>query len=125
MRTDRSPRRRTRALYTFTPPVRGHLNAGWAGKLAWFFLQGGSSSAYLSLISFETISLDCIVTAVISACIFLKNPIKIGKFLCSHFNIEGGRKHATFLAYYALLFQKGKNTVETQNKRFVWGRRCD
>ena len=101
MRTDRSPRRRTRALYTFTPPVRGHLNAGWAGKLAWFFLQGGSSSAYLSLISFETISLDCIVTAVISACMKTK-LIKIGEFLCSYFNVEDGRKYTTFSAYYAL-----------------------
>ena len=31
---------------------------------------------------------------------------KIGEFLCSHFNIEDGRKKATFSAYYALLFQE-------------------
>ena len=59
----------------------------------------------MSLISFETILLDYIVIAVISGCIFLKNT-KIGEFLCSDFNIENGRKHATFLAYYALLFQE-------------------
>ena len=32
--------------------------------------------------------------------------IKIGEFLCSHFNIEDGRTYATFLAYYTLLFQE-------------------
>ena len=35
----------------------------------------------------------------------LKKLIKIGECLCSHFNIEDGRKYATFLAYHALLFQ--------------------
>ena len=37
---------------------------------------------------------------------YIKKSIKIGKFLCSHFNIENERKHATFSAYYALLFQE-------------------
>ena len=37
----------------------------------------------------------------------------------SHFNIEDGRKYATFSAYYALLFEKGKNTTETQKKIFA------
>ena len=41
----------------------------------------------------------------------------MGKFLCSHFNTEGGRKYATFLAYYALLFQEGKNATEMQKKK--------
>ena len=36
---------------------------------------------------------------------FLK-IIKIGEFLCSHFDVEDGRKYTTFLAYYALLFQE-------------------
>ena len=36
----------------------------------------------------------------------LKKFIKIGEFLCSHFNIEDERKSTTFLAYYALLFQE-------------------
>ena len=44
--------------------------------------------------------LDGIVTAVISAC--MKKLIKIGDSLCSHFNIEDGRKHTTISA---LLFQ--------------------
>ena len=38
--------------------------------------------------------------------VHLKKRIKIGEFLCSHFNIECGRKYATFSAYYALLFQE-------------------
>ena len=46
----------------------------------------------------------------------LKKDIKIGEFLCSHFNIEDGREKATFSAYYVLLFQKGKNTTEMQKK---------
>ena len=39
-------------------------------------------------------------------CAFKKRLITIGEFLCSHFNIEDGRKKATFLAYYALVFQE-------------------
>ena len=36
---------------------------------------------------------------------FLK-LIKMGKFLCGHFNIEDGRRYATFLVWHALLFQE-------------------
>ena len=39
--------------------------------------------------------------------------------MCSYYNIKDGRKYATFSAYYALLFQKGKNTTETQKKIFA------
>ena len=35
----------------------------------------------------------------------------------SHFNIEDGRKYATFPAYYALLFQKGKNATGTHTEK--------
>ena len=78
----------------------------WVGqKSVRFFPYDGSSSAWLSLTSFKTTLLDCIVTAVISACIF-KKLVKIGEFLCRHFNIEDGRKYATFSAYYALLVQE-------------------
>ena len=45
--------------------------------------------------SFETILLDCIVTAVISTCI-KKVTYQIGEFLCSHFNIEDGEKKEHF-----------------------------
>ena len=65
---------------------------GLAKKFVLFFFSyTGSSSVSLSLASFETTLLDCIVTAVISACIF-KNFSKLVNFLCSHFNIEDGRK---------------------------------
>ena len=47
----------------------GAPTTGLAKKFIWFFLYDGSSSAQLSLTSFKTILLDCIVTAVISACI--------------------------------------------------------
>ena len=47
--------------------------------------------------------------------------IKIGEFLCSHFNIEDRTKYATLLVYYASYFKKGKNTkkkkVKMQKKR--------
>ena len=68
----------------------------------------------MSLTSFETILLDCILTAVISACI--KNLIKIGEFLCGHFNIEDGRKYTTFWHIMFYYFKKGKNSTETQKR---------
>jgi len=61
----------------------------------------------LSLTSFKTILLHCIVIAVISPCIKKKKLIKIGDLLCSNFNIEDGKKKATLLAHYVLL-KKGK-----------------
>ena len=66
-------------------------NIGLAKKLIGFLPYDGSSSAQLSLTSFETVLLDCIVTVVISVC-FLKKQIQIGEFLCSCFNIEHERK---------------------------------
>ena len=62
----------------------------------------------LSCLKLHSNLLDCIVTAVTSVCIF-KKFVKTGEFLCSHFNSENGRRYATCLSYYALLFQKGKN----------------
>ena len=41
------------------------------------------ASSFL-LTSFETILLDCILTAVLSACIKIKNLTKIGEFLCGY-----------------------------------------
>ena len=48
-------------------------------------------------------------------CAFFKN-IKIGEFLCSHFNIEDERKYATFLACSGYYFKKSKNATEMQKK---------
>ena len=42
-----------------------------------------------------------------------KKDIKIGAFLCRHFNIEDGRKKATFSAYY---WKKGKKATEIHKK---------
>ena len=35
-----------------------------------------------------------------------KTLVKTGELLCSHFNIEDGRKKATFSVFYPLLFQE-------------------
>ena len=59
------------------------------------------------------------MTTVISVCL-KKKLSKSGEFLCSHFNIEDGRKY-TFLAYYDLLFKKGKNATEIQKRCAVYG----
>ena len=67
-----------------------------------FFPYNGSSSAYLSLTSFKTILLDCIVIAIMSACI--KN-IKMSEFLANILilKIEESMQH---FGYYVLLFQE-------------------
>ena len=57
------------------------------------------------------------MTAVI-ACINKKKLIKIGEFLCRHFNIEDGRKKQHFWHIMLYYFKKGKNATEMQ-KRFV------
>ena len=54
------------------------------------------------------------MTADISA--YIKKNIKIGEFLCSHFNIEVGRKKGTFSACYMLLFQEGKTQPKHTKK---------
>ena len=41
--------------------------------------------------------------------------------MCKSFNIEDGRKKATFLAYYALLFQEGKNATKKWFVKFHAG----
>ena len=51
----------------------------------------------------------------------LKKLIKIGEFLCSHFNIEDGRKYITFSAYYVLLVQESKNATEMQKDLSIYG----
>ena len=46
----------------------------------------------------------------------LKNDIKIGEFLCSHFNIEDGRKKQHFPHIMLYYFKKGKNATEMNKK---------
>ena len=48
---------------------------------------------------------------------FLKD-YKIGEFLCSHFNIEDGRRYATFWCIMLYYFKKGIKATEMQ-KLFV------
>ena len=48
------------------------LSIGLAKKFAYFFPYHGSSCAWWSLTSFETVLLDCIVTAVIISVAFKK-----------------------------------------------------
>ena len=36
--------------------------------------------------------------------------------MCSHFNIEDGRKYATVLAYHALLFQERQKQLKCKRK---------
>ena len=47
-----------------------------------------------------------------------KKCIKIGNFLCSHFNIEEGRKKQHFWQITLYCYKKHKNATEMQ-KRFV------
>ena len=54
------------------------------------------------------------MTAVVSACI-KKQLIKIREFLCSHFNIEDGRKQH-FWPITLYYFKKGKNATEMQKR---------
>ena len=54
------------------------------------------------------------MTAVISVCI--KKKKKTTEFLCSHFNIKGGKKNQHFLCIMFYYFKKGKNTTEMQSK---------
>ena len=46
----------------------------------------------------------------------LKKDIKIGELLCSHFNIENGRKKQHIQHIMLYYFKKGKNATETQKK---------
>ena len=55
------------------------------------------------------------MTAVISVRI-LKKDIKIGEFLCSHFNIDDGRKKQYFQHIMLYYFKKGTNATETHKK---------
>ena len=59
--------------------------------------------------SFEIILLDCILTAVLSACIKKKKKKNLPKWVNFCIGIEGeieGEKKAALSAYYALLLQE-------------------
>ena len=48
--------------------------------------------------------------------VHLKRLIKIGEFLCSHFNTEDGRKKQHFQHIMLYYFKKGKSATEMQKK---------
>ena len=48
--------------------------------------------------------------------LFKKRLIKIGEFLCSHFNIEDGRRKQHFWHIMLYYFKKDKNATETHKK---------
>ena len=81
-----------------------------------FFLYYGSSSAYLPLTSFKTILLDYIVTAVILMC--LRKISKNGEFLCSHLNIEDGRRYTTFFSTLCFIVAR-KVKIQLRHKRKI------
>ena len=92
---------------------------GLAKKLVqdFFFPYDVSSSSYLSLTSFKTILLDCVVTAVISVCIF-KNLSKLVSFCVTLIlKMEENMQH--FQHIMLSYFKKFKNTTETHTKRFA------
>ena len=73
--------------------------------------------SYLNFI--ETILLDCIVTAVISACIFLKNLSKSVNFCAAILilKMEENVQHIWYVILY--YFKEDKNATETHTqKRF-------
>ena len=88
------------------------LIIGLAKKFVWFFFL--CTMALVTLTSFKTILLDCIVTDVISACI--KKTYQNWWILCRYFNIEDGRKYTSFSAYIFYYFKKGKYATEMQKK---------
>ena len=74
-----------------------------------FYKMALIASSCLST-SFEIILLDCILTAVLSACI--KKKKNLPKWVNFCVGIEGeieGEKEAALLAYYALLLQEKKD----------------
>ena len=76
---------------------------GWPKSSSNFLLYDRRASSYLPLTSFKTILLDCIVTAVISACI--KNNLSKLLNLCAAILIlKVEENYATSSMYCALLF---------------------
>ena len=70
----------------------------------------------MSLPSFETILLDCSVTAITSVCI-KKNLFKIGEFCVAILILKIKENKQYFLHMMLYYFKKGKNTTETQKRK--------
>ena len=68
----------------------------------------------MSLTSFKTIFLDCIVTAVISACIKKKKVSKLVNFCVAILILKMEDKKQHFWHIMLYYFKKGKNATEMQ-----------
>ena len=79
----------------------------------------------MSLTSFETILLDCIMIADISACI-KKNLSKLVNFCVAILILKMEEKKQHFQHIMLYYFKKGKNAIETHKKDLcrVWRRCC-
>ena len=90
------------------------LDVGSAKKSDTSFPYNVSSSAQLSLTSFETILLDCIVTAVISVCI--KKTSKQVNFCAAVLilKMEENTQHFWHIILY--YFRKGRKATEMQEE---------
>ena len=91
------------------------INIELAKSFVQFFPLDGSGK---HVVVFNFIQNNDNVTAVVSAA-FKKRLIKIGEFLCSHFNIKDGRKKQHFWHIMLYYFKKCKHATEMQRKKFV------
>ena len=91
-----------------------------------FFPPDGSSSFDLSLTSFSTTLLDCIVTTIIYISVHLKKTSKLENF-CAAILILKMKEDMQDLGYIMLYyFKKGKHTTGTDKDLCsAWRRRCD
>ena len=95
----------------------------WPKSSLGFFLYNGSCSAQLSLTSFKTILLHCIVTAVISACVLKKHLSKLVNFCVAILILKMEENIQHFWHIMLYYFKEGKNATEKKDLCRVW-RRC-
>ena len=87
---------------------------GLTKKFVWYFRQAGSSSAYLSLTSFGTILLDCIVTVVTLARI--KKTTQLVNFCVVTSILKMEEKKQYFWLIMLYCFKKGKMQLKCREK---------
>ena len=84
-----------------------------AKRFVWFLPYNGSSSTQLSLTSFETILLHCIVIAVISACI-KKNLSKLVNCYVAILILKMAENMQHFWHIMLYYLKKGKKATQMQ-----------
>ena len=50
----------------------------------------------------------------------LKKLIEVGEFLCIYFNIEDGRKYATFSVCYTFIISRKVKTTDKQKEKIIY-----